>query len=127
MELSAQQRRSLRARAHALDPVVLIGAAGLTAEVLTEIERNLLAHELIKIRVMGAGRDERETFLDALCRETGAAPVQHIGKVLVVFRERPAAVDETGPPKIKAKSATKQAGGRRKRKPAAARRRPRSR
>jgi len=88
--LSSTQRRSLRARAHALDPVVVIGAAGLTPAVLAEIERNLAARELIKIRVPDAPREERHSLLESICRETGAAPVQHIGKVLVVWRASPA-------------------------------------
>jgi len=84
--LSSAQRRSLRARAHALDPVVVIGAGGLTPAVLAEIERNLAAHELIKIRVADAPREERKSLLESICRETGAAAVQHIGKILVVWR-----------------------------------------
>lgn len=56
---------------------------------LAEIERALAAHELIKIRVMGRDRADRERLLAQVCEATGAAPVQHIGKVLVVFREAP--------------------------------------
>ena len=88
--LTPSGRRELRARAHALDPVVIIGSAGLTASVLAEIERSLAAHELIKIRVPEADRAEREQLLRSLCGETGAVPVQHIGKVLVVWRAAPA-------------------------------------
>jgi putative YhbY family RNA-binding protein len=87
--LSPAQRRALRARAHGLDPVVIVGTEGLTRPVLAEIERNLAAHGLIKIRVAGVERGEREALLASICRDTGAAPVQHIGKVLVVFREQP--------------------------------------
>jgi len=93
LELSPSQRRALRARAHALDPVVIIGGAGLTPGVLSEIERTLSAHELIKIRVADADRGDRQDMLEALCLETGAVPVQHIGKILVVFRERPPDVE----------------------------------
>ncbi len=87
--LTSAERRALRARAHALDPVVIVGPAGLTGAVLAEVERSLAAHELIKIRVSEAGREEREGLLAAVCAQTGAAPVQHIGKVLVVFRAKP--------------------------------------
>jgi len=88
-ELTPAERQALKGRAHRLKPVVLVGEAGLTPTVAGEIERALKAHELIKIRVMGAERVAREALLTAVCAATGAAPVQHIGKVLVIFRERP--------------------------------------
>ena len=88
--LNSSQRRELRARAHALRPVVLIGDDGLTPGVLAETERALAAHELIKIRITGAEREDRETLLAEVCAGTGAAPVQHIGKILVIYRESPA-------------------------------------
>ena len=87
--LSPSRRRELKARAHSLDPVVLIGGAGLTSAVLAEIDRGLKSHELIKVRVPGADRTEREAILAEICSRTGAQPIQHIGKVLVVFRENP--------------------------------------
>jgi RNA-binding protein len=87
--LSSSQRRDLRARAHSLKPVVMIGDEGITPAVLAETERALAAHELIKIRVAGAERDDREALLAGVCEQTGAAPVQHIGKILVVYREGP--------------------------------------
>ena len=87
--LSPLRRRELKARAHALKPVVLIGSAGLTPGALAEIERSLRAHELIKIRVAGFDRGAREEFLAQVCAQTGSDAVQHIGKVLVVFRENP--------------------------------------
>jgi len=61
----------------------------LSPAVLAEIDRGLKAHDLIKVRVPGADRTERETILVEICRQTGAQPVQHIGKVLVLFRENP--------------------------------------
>ncbi|HMG60115.1 MAG TPA: ribosome assembly RNA-binding protein YhbY [Burkholderiales bacterium] len=88
-ELSPARRRELKARAHALDPVVLIGGAGLSPAVLAEIDRGLKNHELIKVRVPGADRPGREVILEEICTRTGAQPVQHIGKVLVLFREKP--------------------------------------
>jgi putative YhbY family RNA-binding protein len=87
--LSPTRRRELKARAHALDPVVRIGGTGLSASVLAEIDRCLKSHELIKIRVNGADRPGREAILEEICRRTGAQAVQHIGKILVVFRENP--------------------------------------
>jgi RNA-binding protein len=78
----------LKAQAHGLDPSVMIGNAGLTDGVLAELERSLLAHELVKLRV-NAEREQREQILTELCARTGAMAVQHIGKMLVVFRSSP--------------------------------------
>jgi putative YhbY family RNA-binding protein len=88
-ELTAAERRALRARAHHLRPVVMIGDAGLTPEVTREIDVNLKSHELIKIRAMAEGRDARDALAAAICEATGAQAVQHIGKILVVYRPKP--------------------------------------
>ena len=89
--LTPAQRSALRARAHELSPVVSIAQKGLTESVLKEIERCLAAHELVKIRVFDAEREAREALLADICAQLGAAPVQHIGKLLVIWRERPEA------------------------------------
>ena len=86
LEISADQRRALRAAAHALNPVVAIAQNGLSDAVLNEINRSLESHELIKIRVFDDVRDTRETYLATICEKLGAAPVQHIGKLLVIWR-----------------------------------------
>ena len=88
-QLTPGERRALKARAHALDPVVLVGDGGLTAAVLTEIDRSLNAHELIKVRVAGEDRDARSDTLRRVCEDLGATAVQHIGKILVIYRPRP--------------------------------------
>lgn len=88
IELSPAQRRDLRARAHHLNPVVTIAGNGLAPAVVAEIERSLQAHELIKVRVQGAERDQRDALMNELCTTLDAAPVQHIGNILVVWRER---------------------------------------
>ena len=85
LPLSTNERRELRARAHSLTPVVSIAENGLTEGVLREIETNLKAHELIKIRVYGDSRENRIAYLEQICTELDAAAVQHIGKLLVVF------------------------------------------
>ncbi len=85
--LNPAQRKSLRARAHKLDPVVQIGAKGLTDEVMGEIERALKAHELIKLRAPGLERHARRRVFSLICRNTAAELVQQIGKVLVIFRK----------------------------------------
>ena len=87
--LSSDRRSALRARAHALNPVVMISEAGLSPGVVAEIERSLKSHELIKIRVFGIERLARAALLAEICMKTGAQPVQHIGKILVVYRENP--------------------------------------
>lgn len=94
-ELNPAERRALRARAHHLQPVVLIGEAGFTPAVLKEIDLALKSHELIKIRVLGDDRERRESLLAEICAALDASPVQHIGKVLVIFRPRP---EEPGMP-----------------------------
>src|SRR5687768_9561 len=88
-ELTSARRSELRAQAHSLHPVVMIGDAGLGPAVLNEIDRNLASHELIKIRVSAAPQSARETMLAEICNTLSAVPVQHIGGILVVFRPRP--------------------------------------
>ena len=87
--LTPAERRALKARAHHLQPVVMIGDAGLTPKVLNEIDVNLKSHELIKIRVLGDDREARAGMVEAICEPLAASPVQHIGKILVIFRPRP--------------------------------------
>ena len=88
-ELTAADQRALRARAHHLRPVVMIGNGGLTPEVTKEIDAALKSHELIKIRVLGDERAAREALTVAICQATGSQAVQQIGKILVVFRPKP--------------------------------------
>lgn len=85
-ELSVEQRKYLKGLAHVLKPVVMIGAQGLSEAVTQETDRALSAHELIKVRVLGDDRVAREAWFAALCEATDAAPVQHIGKLLVLYR-----------------------------------------
>ena len=87
--ISPAERRALRARAHKLKPVVFVGQHGLTPAVLHEIDIALTAHELIKVRVFSDARDEREALLERICNEMDTAPVQHLGKVLTLWRPAP--------------------------------------
>lgn len=89
LPISPAERRALRARAHALHPVVAIGHAGLTPSVLHEVDVALTAHELVKVRAHTDDRDERERYFVAICEALAAAPVQHLGKMLIVWRPRP--------------------------------------
>ena len=87
--LSAKRRSELRAEAHKLSPIVLIGDKGLTDEVIAEIDRSLRAHELIKVRAASGDRDVRDVWLGTICERLSAYPVQQIGKVFVIWRENP--------------------------------------
>jgi putative YhbY family RNA-binding protein len=89
--LSPIERKKLKARAHALDPIVHLGGKGLTAAVIAEIGRALAVHELIKVRAGAMERGAREAALAEICARLEAQPVQHIGKVLVVYRKKPEA------------------------------------
>lgn len=84
--LTPAQRQFLKGLAHARQPVVMIGNQGLTAAVLKEVDRALSAHELIKIKTASDEVETRRAWLEEICTATGAAPVQQIGKVLVVYR-----------------------------------------
>jgi RNA-binding protein len=107
IELSIQERKAHRADAHHLDPVVMIGSDGLTSAVQKEVNAALNAHGLIKVRVMSDERETREAYYAQLCDALGAAPIQHIGKLLILWRPQPAkakAEDEermAGPREVK--------------------------
>ena len=88
LKLNSEQRSQLRSLAHSLDPVVMIGDAGLTDAVLKEIDVSLNAHELIKIRVFGDDRQARLDMLESICSQMEAAPIQHLGKLLVIYRPK---------------------------------------
>ncbi|HYD78024.1 YhbY family RNA-binding protein [Ramlibacter sp.] len=101
LQLSIAERKAHRAEAHHLDPVVMIGQEGLTPAVLKETDAALNAHGLIKVRVQGDDREQREAIYQQLADELGAAPIQHIGKLLVLWRPQPLkekAVDEDRKP-----------------------------
>ena len=85
--LTPPERKVLKGRAHKLEPVVQIGAKGLTDEVVAEIERALSAHQLIKVRAATLEREAREETLLLICEKTGAEAVQQVGKVFVLFRK----------------------------------------
>ncbi len=87
--LTSHQRKEKRADAHHLDPVVLVGGDGLTPAVIHEIDAALTAHGLIKVRVFSDERASRETMLETLTEQLSAAAIQHIGKLLVLWRPIP--------------------------------------
>lgn len=89
IRLSPAERKAQRALAHHLDPVVMVGAEGITPAVMRELDAALSAHGLIKVRVFADDRQAREEMLHRAAGELGAAPVQHIGKLLVLWRPLP--------------------------------------
>lgn len=104
IQLTPAQRKEHRAAAHHLDPVVSIGGDGLTAAVRKEADAALKAHGLIKVRVFSDDRATRDTLFAELADALGAAPIQHIGKLLVLWRPIP--------PKDEAAEATRGGGSR---------------
>lgn len=89
IELTPTERREYRAQAHHLDPVVMIGADGLTPAVRKEVDAALTAHGLIKVRMLSDDRAAREQTYQTLADELGAAPIQHIGKLFILWRPLP--------------------------------------
>ena len=102
--LTTAERKAHRADAHHLDPVVMIGGDGLTEAVTREVDAALKAHGLIKVRALVDDREAREAMLAQLTDVLGAAPVQHIGKLFVLWRPIP--------PKEKAEREDRKAGPR---------------
>ncbi|QNA88681.1 ribosome assembly RNA-binding protein YhbY [Massilia sp. Dwa41.01b] len=94
LKLTPAERSALRAEAHGLNPVVMIGEAGLTESVMKEIAASLDAHGLIKVRVFGDDREARVAMYEQISTELDAAPVQHIGKLLVLYRPKKEVVKE---------------------------------
>lgn len=118
IQLTPAQRKEHRSEAHHLDPVVMVGGDGLTANVKKEIDAALNAHGLIKVRVFSDDRAAREAMFQSLADELSAAPIQHIGKLLVLWRpkvEKERVVDEdrmAGPRDFKVLKYSKRAGQR---------------
>ena len=86
--MNSADKKKLRAEAHTLKPVVMIGQSGLTAAVLAEIELALNNHELIKVKIR-AERDERKLISEKICADTGAELIQTIGQIAVIYRLNP--------------------------------------
>jgi len=118
IQLTPAQRKVHRAEAHHLDPVVLVGGDGLTANVIKEVDAALNAHGLIKVRVFSDDRTTRDAMFQQLSTDLSAAPIQHIGKLLVLWRPQPEkekVVDEDrmpGPRDFKVLKYSKRAGQR---------------
>ena len=89
ISLTSRERAQLKARAHALEPVVRIGHAGVTDGLVAEVDRALTAHELIKVRIDDTDRGQRVATGDAIVARTHAAAVHRVGKILILWRPRP--------------------------------------
>ena len=85
--LTPAQRKPLKAKAHSLKPVIMIGHDGFSPAVAKEIDLALDSHGLIKVRVLGDDRELRQTLFEAICDQLNAAPIQHIGKLFVIWRQ----------------------------------------
>lgn len=88
LSLTPRQRALLKGRAHDLEPVVHVGQHGVSDAVVTEVDRSLTAHGLIKVKLAGADRDDREALTTTLCERTGGAAVGTVGRVLILWRPR---------------------------------------
>ncbi len=86
--MNSADKKKLRAQAHSLKPVIMIGQAGLSAAVLAEIELALNVHELIKVRIR-AEREDRKLISEKICTDTGAELIQGIGQIIVIYRLNP--------------------------------------
>ncbi len=86
VELTAAQNRVLRGQAHGLKAMLQVGGKGVTDAVVAEVEGALEHHELIKVKVAAADREERDALIGALAQRAGAALVQRIGHVAVLYR-----------------------------------------
>ena len=95
--LSSRDRARLKARAHALEPLVRIGQGGVTPQVIAEVDRALTAHELIKVSIAVDDREERAALGNTLAERVDAAPVHRVGKIVILWRPKPAVsnADET--------------------------------
>jgi RNA-binding protein len=89
VSLTPRERSQLKARAHALEPLVQLGHSGLSDGIVAEVDRALTAHELVKVRIGGDDRDARWELGDVIAGRTDAAIVQRVGKILVLWRPRP--------------------------------------
>ena len=114
--LTTARRSELRAQAHGLSPVVMIGDKGLTDAIVAETDRALTAHELIKVKAASDDREARSAWMAELCERLGAQPVQSIGKILVIWRENPDKREKAPAKPSPAPAKKKPAPGRQKKK-----------
>jgi len=86
-KLTTNQKKYLRGIAHGLNPMIIIGANGVTESLMAELENTLEHHEILKIKMASADRDDRKQIVDYILEQTGALLVQTIGKICVIYRQ----------------------------------------
>lgn len=86
-KLSTNQKKFLRGIAHGLNPMIIIGANGVTESLMNELESTLAHHEILKIKMSSADREDRKKMVDYVLEQTGALLIQSIGKVCVIYRQ----------------------------------------
>ncbi len=84
--LTTAQQKFLRSHAHHLNPVVWVGASGVTEALLNELSLTLDTHELIKVKLLNDDREQRQQMIEQLLSASDAEKVQSIGKILVLYR-----------------------------------------
>ena len=89
MSLTGKQRRFLRAEAHGLEPVVMVGKEGLSETVVTAIRQALVTHELIKVRVLESAPMERKQLAEELPGLVNAQLAGLVGRVLILYKRHP--------------------------------------
>ncbi|HZJ91938.1 MAG TPA: ribosome assembly RNA-binding protein YhbY [Thiopseudomonas sp.] len=89
MSLTQEQKKQFKSIGHHLKPIVTVADNGLTESVLAELDRALNDHELIKIQLRLAERDDRKAIVDELCQKSSSLLVQSIGKVALIYRKNP--------------------------------------
>ena len=86
-KLTTNQKKYLRGIAHGLNPMIIIGANGVTESLMAELDSTLEHHEILKIKMASADRDDRKQIVDYILEQTGALLVQTIGKICVIYRQ----------------------------------------
>ncbi|MDX1353104.1 ribosome assembly RNA-binding protein YhbY [Thiomicrorhabdus sp. Kp2] len=86
-KLTTNQKKFLRGIAHNINPMIIIGANGVTESLMKELESTLEHHEILKIKMASADRDDRKQIIDYILEQTGALLVQSIGKICVIYRQ----------------------------------------
>jgi RNA-binding protein len=87
--LNESQKKYLRGLGHALKPLIMVGDAGLSESLLAEFESTLAHHELIKVRVRAGDRKARDAIIEEMCGKSGAALVQRVGNMALLYRANP--------------------------------------
>ena len=86
MPLLSKSRQALKAKAHKLNPIVIVGNGGLTENVNMEIARGLFDHELIKIRFPALEKAQKKALLTQVCEHHQAELVQLVGNIGVIYK-----------------------------------------